>query len=320
MTNPPEKATGRTLAGRCLCGAIHYAVKDEFVYALNCHCSNCRRATGSAFKPFAGIERDKLGIAKGADNLLIFGNASDGDVRCNACGSLLYSVVRGGAFVHVTLGTLVDEPAIRPAAHIFVGSKARWFAITDHLPQYDEHAGAARAAGGESGRETNPATIHLVFGPQGAGKSTYSLELAQRIGGIRFSIDDWMGELYGPDLPKPLNVAWIMERVARCERRIWTTASAVARGGGSVVLDLGFMKVRNRSEFVALAAANQHPVQLHVVTAPRDVRRSRVINRNAGKGRTFSFEVTPSMFDYMEKEFEPPTEPELATAIVFDSK
>lgn len=56
MTNP-EKASNRTLAGKSLCGAVHYAVADEFVYAANCHCSNYRRATGSAFKPSAGIER-----------------------------------------------------------------------------------------------------------------------------------------------------------------------------------------------------------------------------------------------------------------------
>jgi hypothetical protein len=47
-------------------------------------------------------------------------------------------VVRDGAFVHVTLGTLVDDPTIRPSAHIFVGSKAPWFEITDDLPQHAE--------------------------------------------------------------------------------------------------------------------------------------------------------------------------------------
>jgi hypothetical protein len=138
MTNP-EKASGRMLAGKCFCGAVQYAVADEFLYAANCHCSNCRRTTGSAFKPFAGIERDKLIIAKGADKLTIFGEADGNDTHCKACGSLLYSVVRDGAFVHVAMGGLVDEPAIRPTAHIFVGSKAGWFTITDALPQFEEH-------------------------------------------------------------------------------------------------------------------------------------------------------------------------------------
>ena len=127
------------LAGKCYCGAVAYAVADEFTYALNCHCSGCRRVTGSAFKPFAGIARDKLTLTKGADGLLIYGKPENHDAHCRACSSLLYSVVRGGAFVHVTLGTLVDAPSIRPTAHIFVGSKAPWFTITDDLPQHDGH-------------------------------------------------------------------------------------------------------------------------------------------------------------------------------------
>jgi hypothetical protein len=135
----PEKASNRTLAGKCFCGAVHYAVPDEFVYAANCHCSNCRRATGSAFKPFAGIGRDKLSITKGKDSLLIFGDENGNDTHCKACGSLLYSVVRDGMFVHVTMGTLVDDPTIRPTKHIFVGSKAPWFTITDNLPRYEDH-------------------------------------------------------------------------------------------------------------------------------------------------------------------------------------
>jgi hypothetical protein len=135
----PENGSERTLAGRCLCGAVHYAVADEFVYAGNCHCSNCRRATGAAFKPFAGIERAKLGITKGADNLMIFGDDSGHDVRCKRCGSFLYSVVRDGTFVNVAMGSLVDDPTIRPTEHIFVGSRAPWFTITDDLPRYDEH-------------------------------------------------------------------------------------------------------------------------------------------------------------------------------------
>ena len=57
-----QPANERKLAGRCLCGAVHYAVADAFVYAANCHCSNCRRTTGSAFKPSAGIERD-IGVS-----------------------------------------------------------------------------------------------------------------------------------------------------------------------------------------------------------------------------------------------------------------
>jgi len=143
----PVKTPQRTLAGKCYCGAVHYAVADEFVYAMNCHCSGCRRTTGSAFKPFAGIERDKLVVTVGADQLMIFGDEMGNNTHCKSCGSLLYSVVRDGAFVHVAMGTLVDDPTIRPGKHIFVGSKAPWFTITDDLPQYQEHAVAGPTDG-----------------------------------------------------------------------------------------------------------------------------------------------------------------------------
>ncbi len=127
------------LAGECYCRAVRYVVADEFSYALNCHCSNCRRTTGSAFKPFAGIARDKLCVTEGLDHLMTYGDEGGHNAHCRRCGSLLYSLVRAGAFVHVAMGTLVDAPSIRPTAHIFVGSKAPWHVITDDLPQYLEH-------------------------------------------------------------------------------------------------------------------------------------------------------------------------------------
>ena len=144
MINSAQSAL-RSLTGRCFCGTVEYAVTDEFRYALNCHCSQCRRSTGSAFKPFAGIERSKLHLTRGSDTLMIVGEENANDTHCGRCGSLLFSVVREGAFVHVTLGTLVDDPSIRPSAHIFVGSKAPWFTIADGLPQYEEHV---KPAGG----------------------------------------------------------------------------------------------------------------------------------------------------------------------------
>jgi hypothetical protein len=70
--------------------------------------------------------------------LLIVGEENSNDTRCGACGSLLFSVVRDGEYVHVAMGSLVDVPAIRPTSHIYVGSKAPWFEITDDLPQHEE--------------------------------------------------------------------------------------------------------------------------------------------------------------------------------------
>ena len=85
--------------------------------------------------------------ATGADGLLLYGTEDANDTHCRRCGSLLYSVVRDGAYVHVAMGTLVDAPTVRPSRHIFVGSKAPWFTITDDLPQYEEHVVGTASTG-----------------------------------------------------------------------------------------------------------------------------------------------------------------------------
>lgn len=128
----------KTLTGQCYCRAVTYAVTDAFAYAMNCHCSNCRRTTGSAFKPMAGIGIAEIRLSDGAAHVMTYGDPVNHDVHCGLCGSLLYSVVRDGAFAHVAMGTLLDAPGIRPSAHIFVASKAPWFEITDDLPQHAE--------------------------------------------------------------------------------------------------------------------------------------------------------------------------------------
>jgi len=141
MTNPHDPPR-RTLAGRCGCGAVHYTVPDAFAYAANCHCANCRRATGSAFKPFGGILRGQFQVTQGEDQLMRYGEPQGHDARCKVCGSLLYSIVREGEYVHVALGSLTDAPTLRPTAHIFTGSKAPWYTICDDLPQHVGHEGA----------------------------------------------------------------------------------------------------------------------------------------------------------------------------------
>lgn len=129
------------LNGSCLCGEVRYTVEDDFRYALICHCSQCRRATGSAFKPFGGIERAKLTVTQG--KIRIWGDVMTHDAHCKTCGSLVYSIVQEGTMAHVTYGTLIDTPTLGPQAHIFVGSKAPWDVIGDDLPQHDALPGSS---------------------------------------------------------------------------------------------------------------------------------------------------------------------------------
>ena len=127
------------LRGRCACNAVAYEVSDEFVVAFNCHCSNCRALTGSAFLPWGEIEREKLRVTKGAGSLMVLGDVdADHAMRCRECGSLLYWTARG-KFVRVPYGSLIDEPTLKPTAHMFVASKAPWHEILDDLPRHDEY-------------------------------------------------------------------------------------------------------------------------------------------------------------------------------------
>ena len=95
------------------------------------------------------------------------------------------------------------------------------------------------------------AKVHMVYGASGAGKTTFAIRLAIQLKGVHFSIDRWMQDLFGDDVPDPLTYEWISERVSRCEERIWETAKELVPLGVSPVLDLGFMKRVDRERFTA---------------------------------------------------------------------
>jgi hypothetical protein len=126
------------LNGQCMCGEVRFTVEDDFSYAFYCHCSRCRQRTGSAFASIGGIRMDKVQVTGGHEHLLIEGDCPDGyGARCNTCHVFLFAAVRDKKYMHVSLGMLVDTPSRVPDHHIFVGSKAPWYQITDSLPQYD---------------------------------------------------------------------------------------------------------------------------------------------------------------------------------------
>ena len=163
------------------------------------------------------------------------------------------------------------------------------------------------------------AMLHVVYGPSGAGKSTYAKELARREPAVHFAIDDWMARLFAADMPEPIEYHWMMERVERCEAQIWSTAAGVIAAGTSVVLDLGLLRRSDRARVAEIAQAVELPIQFHFVTAPEEVRRARVLERNEVRGETFAIVVTPEMFDFIEGVFEAPDASELQGAIASES-
>jgi predicted kinase len=156
--------------------------------------------------------------------------------------------------------------------------------------------------------------IHLVCGSTGAGKTTYALDLAGRLGAVRFSIDEWMTSLFWMDSPQPVRATWSMERIDRCYKQIWAVAVQVAGCRTPCVLDLGFSQAASRVQFYERAQVARLSVQLHFVDVPQEERWRRVIKRNAGEAGTqhLNFAVTRDMFDFVETLWEPPGEEEMS--------
>jgi predicted kinase len=161
--------------------------------------------------------------------------------------------------------------------------------------------------------------VNLVSGSTGAGKTTFARKLAEEKMAVRFSIDEWMNNLYWPDQEPGADYRWAIKRVERCERQIWMSALEVLRCGRDVVFDLGFTEHRQRARFAKLAAEAEAELVTYFVTADTDLRRARVRQRNEEKCETFEFEVTDDMFDFMEGVFEPPTDDEPGKLLIIQT-
>ena len=161
-----------------------------------------------------------------------------------------------------------------------------------------------------------PATLNVIFGPCGAGKTTYAHALARRERAVAFVLDEWGARLFGPDVSGPLDFAWMVERLGRCNALIWSTAEAVLAAGTSVVLDTGAMRRADRERIRQIAEGAGLRLQWHFVDAPQEVRRARVAGRNSAKGETFVRDVPSEMFELIEQLYEAPEPAELEGAVL----
>jgi predicted kinase len=161
------------------------------------------------------------------------------------------------------------------------------------------------------------ATVHLICGSTGAGKTTYAIALADRVRGVRFSADEWMANLFVPDRPQELTLAWAVERTARCEAQIWVVADQLLRRGVDVVLDVGLSKRQHRDRFRTRAAQVGAESKLHYLDVDAHTRRERVRLRNETPQASWpALIVTEAMFDWMEGSFEAPDDDELYQAMI----
>jgi hypothetical protein len=120
---------------------MKYRISGKLFMAAYCHCSMCRKAHGSAFRARALVKATDFEWLAGSESLADYAS-SPGVHRtfCRHCGSPLIAYAdQRPDILNLALGTLDDDPAVRPESHWHVASKAAWHEIADDLPRYDEY-------------------------------------------------------------------------------------------------------------------------------------------------------------------------------------
>ncbi|WP_462159732.1 GFA family protein [Pseudoalteromonas sp. GB56] len=127
--------------GSCLCGSITYTFVGDVSDIIHCHCSLCRKATGSAYATNGFIDASALTI-NDKDNTLTFYESSQGKKKyfCRCCGAPIYSANDNApSRYRLRLGSLDSDIEQRPISHNFVTSKANWEDLDAKLPRYEGH-------------------------------------------------------------------------------------------------------------------------------------------------------------------------------------
>ena len=127
------------LTGSCLCGKVRYRVSGKLGPLAYCHCTECQRASGTAFAANAPVRARYLEFASGRDAIREY-ESSPGKFRafCSGCGSPLYSRVEADPDTfRLRVGCLDGDPERRPIGHFWVSDAAAWHEIDDELPRFE---------------------------------------------------------------------------------------------------------------------------------------------------------------------------------------
>jgi len=132
--------------GHCLCGAVRYEVEGPFASMMNCHCSMCRKSHGAPFATFVSAPLAGFRWVSGEDSISTYSGSRS---FCKVCGAVTPVFMQEMGLVLCPAGNLDGDLGIKPQAHLFVGSKASWYSITDSLPQHVEFPPEFNARGVE---------------------------------------------------------------------------------------------------------------------------------------------------------------------------
>ncbi|MCC7327802.1 MAG: GFA family protein [Burkholderiales bacterium] len=133
-----------TLKGSCLCGAVKYEVSGEPTRFYHCHCSRCRKASGTGHASNLFFQPGTLKWLSGEEQIRSFKLPEAKrftNTFCAACGGRLPRQPKDTDMVMIPAGSLDDESPVKPQAHIFAGSRANWSCDGDRVPSFPEYAG-----------------------------------------------------------------------------------------------------------------------------------------------------------------------------------
>ena len=125
-------------SGKCLCGNVTYKCHAEPTVIFNCHCEDCRRATGSVFGTNFFVPEDELEIFGEVSS---YSHTSDSGSTmtkrfCPNCGSLLFGNNSAKSnVVSIRAGTVDQLDLIKPVVNVFMDSKVSSTSIDKNLKQ-----------------------------------------------------------------------------------------------------------------------------------------------------------------------------------------
>ena len=132
-----------SLSGGCLCGAVRYTVNGEAQRFYHCHCSRCRKASGTGHASNLFVQ-GTLTWNSGEELIRTFKlpeAARFANSFCEVCGSRMPRFIEKVGMVFIPAGSLDDEPDIRPQARIFLDSRAKWSCDEAVLPGFEQYPG-----------------------------------------------------------------------------------------------------------------------------------------------------------------------------------
>jgi len=128
------------ISGSCLCGKVSYQFEGPIRIFQYCHCTRCRKFTGSAHASSILIDPPNFEWLSGEEHVGRFELPEAKHYAtsfCKHCGSSLPWLTQSGKAVIVPAGTLDDDPQARPIHNVYYADRAPWYVDAGSLIKYD---------------------------------------------------------------------------------------------------------------------------------------------------------------------------------------